>query len=129
MARSQTKPQAQDDEWSEEVGGGRLIKWDAPIVVIGTYESREMAEGRYGLKPRVTLVTPEGETVAFFPPSMLDSRLQQVSFGQKVRIEYDGSTTLSKSGQPVKNFSVRVARDAAAAAAETFGGAGSGVRV
>lgn len=110
MAPSKTQPRAQApaDEWGDEIGGGTLVKWNEPKVIIGIYETREMVQGQYGLKPRATIVTSDGETLAFFPPAMLDSRLQQVSFGQKVRIEYDGTSSPSKSGQPVKNFSVRV---------------------
>lgn len=108
MAPSKTQPQAPADEWGDEIGGGTLVKWDKPKVVIGIYEAREMVQGQYGLKPRCTVIAPDGETLAFFPPAMLDSRLQQVPFGQKVRIEYDGTSSPSKSGQPVKNFSVRL---------------------
>jgi hypothetical protein len=108
MAKSQTQPQAQTEEWGEEISGGALITWNEPRVLIGTLiDLVEVQGGKYGDKYKATLVTDDGETVATFPPSMLLTRLQQVPLRTRVRIEYNGTTVKSKSGRDVKEFSVR----------------------
>ena len=108
MAKSQTQPQAQTEEWGEEITGGALITWKEPKVLIGTLIDLVLVpDGKYGPKYRATLVQDDGETVATFPPAMLLTRLQQVPLKTRVRIEYDGTSVKSKSGQDVKNFSVR----------------------
>ena len=111
MPRAQ-QPQAQADEWGDEIGSGTFISWTEPKVVIGTFvKAEEDVPGKYGPSYQITLVLDSGETVLNKPPSALESRMRQIPLGSRVRIEYDGTTTPSKSGQPVKNFSVRVSKN------------------
>lgn len=120
MVKPQAQPQA-ESEWGEEISGGALITWNEPKVLIGTLiDLIEVQGGKYGDKFKATLVQDDGQTVSTFPPSMLLTRLQQVPLRTRVRIEFDGTTTRSKSGRDVKNFSVRTARDMGAAAAAAF---------
>jgi len=104
MAKSATQPQAPVEEWGDEIGSSALITWNEPRVLIGTLiDLVEVQGGKYGDKVKATLVQDDGATVATYPPSMLLARLQ-----------HDGTSTRSKAGRDVKNFSVRTARDAAA---------------
>jgi hypothetical protein len=106
MAKPQAQPQA--EEWGDEIGSGALITWNEPTVLIGTLiDLVEVKGGKYGDKYKATIVQDDGSTVATFPPSMLLARLAQVPLNTRVRIEYDGTSTRSKAGRDVKNFSVR----------------------
>lgn len=104
-----------EDRW-EEVGGSRLISWNEPTVVEGTFIGVERVTSRYSKDPdgkqdRYTVQLAGGEPVDFYAPAILARKMKdpRVVPGVRIRVEWDGTTEKTESGQPAKRFRVQVA--------------------
>lgn len=98
------------DEWQEV--SGRLVIWDEPKELIGTYLGYTEEDGKFGKQERHRLRLDDGGTVAFFAPSALARLMENVATNQRIKIVYPGTTALSKSGQAFKEFRLYMARTA-----------------
>jgi hypothetical protein len=112
---SQELPAAKpEDDW-DSIEDARLITWDVPKVVEGIYQGTREIAGRFGRVNRHAIVV-DGVETAFFAPVVLQQLLSspRIRPGSFIQIEYLGTSRLSKDGRSVKNFILRVRREAKA---------------
>ena len=98
-------------EW-KEVERAQFLKWDEPKEVVGKLVSIEKVAGQFTEESTRVTLEVDGSLVRFYAPAMLVSLLQEarVEPGTLVKIVYTGGYVRSKSGRPVKEFKVFVAR-------------------
>jgi len=96
------------DEWQEVAG--RLVLWDEPKELVGTYLGFSEEDGKFGKQERHRIRTDDGSIAAFFAPSALARLLEHATQGQRMKIVYPGTTATTKSGQQFKEFRLYVSR-------------------
>jgi hypothetical protein len=97
----------------QEVQRGNLIRWDEPREVIGKFVSIEKVAGQFSEEStRVTLEQEDGTLVRFYAPAMLNSLFEDArpKPGDLLKVVYTGGFVRSKSGRPVKEFKLYIAR-------------------
>lgn len=102
-----------DDNWTE-IGGGTLVRWDAPRAITGTYQGfvEVPGYGGKGTQKKHTILSDEDEVLNFFAPAILQRQLDdpRVQPGVRIQVEYTGNTVTTKGGQTAKEFIVRLAK-------------------
>lgn len=93
----------------ETIPDGDLVKWEKPgVKVVGVLKSFRVQKTANGDGYVAEVKTSDG-VIAFFCPSLLKKKMEEIAIGNIVSIEYTEQTK-TISGNPLKHFDVGVAK-------------------
>lgn len=88
-----------------EIKDGELLKWETPGTKLqGILKSYKEQKTAMGMGQVYEVQTKDG-VIPFFAPSLLHKKLQEVSVGMLVSIEYTNKTR-TQAGTDLKHFKV-----------------------
>lgn len=92
----------------KQVGAPKVdITWDEEKIVEGIYRGSRDVTTSYG-EGTIHTIEVDGEPLAFFAPTQLNQRLEDVNVGDYIRIHYTAKVRKSEKGRDVKQFDVYV---------------------
>lgn len=100
-------------EGVEEVGGGDFAPthdFQENDTLIGVYQGSRTVNTRNGERTIHNFVDPAGDKVDAWGSAIINSRLQSVPTGAKVKIVSTGREVPTKNGRKAKEFQVFVAK-------------------
>lgn len=98
---------------AEEVGGGDFAPthdFQENDTLIGVYQGSRSVNTRNGERTIHNFVDPAGDKVDAWGSAIINSRLQNVPTGAKVKIVSTGREVPTKNGRKAKEFQVFVAK-------------------